>query len=117
SVLPGRLWSANNRHVGGEAMALLGDGGFRRAPRAAQIRDLLAPLQKATPRDLLAIQLNHDAIFLERWHKLMMQTLTPEVTAARKPRATLREFAEKWEGRASIDAVSYRLVREFRSWV
>jgi penicillin amidase len=46
-----------------------------------------------------------------------METLSPAVTANKKPRAALRSFAEKWEGRASIDAVSYRLVREFRAAV
>lgn len=117
SVNPGRLWSANNRHVGGEALAKLGDGAYRRAPRAAQIRDDLAPLEKATPRDLLAVQLDDRAVFLARWHTLMMETLSPAVTAQKKPRAALRSFAEKWEGRASIDAVSYRLVREFRTAV
>ena len=117
STLPGRIWSANHRHIGGEALARLGDGAFRRAPRAAQIRDGLAPIEAATPRDLLAVQLDDRALFLEPWHKLMMETMSPAMTAQRKPRAALRSFVEKWEGRASIDAVSYRLVREFRTQV
>jgi penicillin amidase len=117
TVQPGRLWSANNRHVGGEALAKLGDGGYARPARAAQIRDDLIPLERATPRDLLAVQLDDRAVFLTRWHALMMQTLTPELAATKKPRAALRSFAEKWEGRASIDAVSFRLVREFRTAV
>ena len=117
SSLAGRLWSGNNRPVGGASLAKLGDGAFRRAPRAAQIRDDLAPMEGAQPRDLLAVQLDNRALFLAPWHKLMMETLSPAVTAGRKPRAALRSFAEKWEGRASIEAVSYRLVREFRTAV
>jgi penicillin amidase len=117
SVQPGRLWSANNRHVGGDALAKLGDGAYRRAARAAQIRDDLASLEHAAPRDLLNVQLDNRALFLERWHRLMMETLTPAVTNGKKPRAALRAFAEKWEGRASVDAVSYRLVRDFRAAV
>jgi penicillin amidase len=111
------LWSANNRPLGGEALAKLGDGALRRAPRAAQIRDDLAPLERVTPRDLLAVQLDDRALFLARWHPLMMETLSPAVTAERKPRAALRTFAAKWEGRATVDAVSYRVVRMFRSAV
>ena len=117
STLPGRLWSGNNRHVGGDALAKLGDGAFRRGPRAAQIRDGLASLERATPRELLAVQLDNRALFLAPWHALMMETLSPAVTAERKPRAALRSFAEEWEGRASIETVSYRLVREFRTAV
>jgi penicillin amidase len=114
---PGRIWSANHRHVGSEALAKLGDGAYRRAPRAAQIRDGLAKLSRAAPRDLLALQLDDRALFLERWHGLLMETLTPDVVGQRKARAALRSFAEKWEGRATVDAVSYRLVREFRTAV
>ncbi len=114
SSLPGRIWSGNQRHAGGETLALLGDGAYRRAARAAQIRDDLAPLARATPRDLLAVQLDDRALFLKPWHELMMGALTPAATAGKKARATLRAAAEKWEGRASPEAVSYRLVREFR---
>ena len=117
SALPGRLWSGNQRHVGGEALAKVGDGAMHRAPRAAQIRDGLAPLAQATPKDLLAVQLDDRALFLQPWHALLLETLTPAALAQRKSRANLRAAAEKWEGRASIDAVSYRLVREFRAAV
>lgn len=117
STNPGRLWSANNRHVGGEALVKLGHGAYQRAPRAAQIRDDLAPLERATPKDLLAVQLDDRALFLAPWHTLLLATLTPEVAAQAKPRATLRSSAEKWEGRAGVEAVSYRIVREFRAAV
>lgn len=112
-VSEGRLWSANNRHLGGEALQLIGDGRYARPYRAARIRDTLTTLKAATPRDLLAIQLDIDATFLAPWHRLLMETLTPAVVE-KKARARLRQFAEKWEGRASVDAVSYRLVRDFR---
>jgi len=111
---PGRLWSANQRHVGAAGLAQLGDGAYRRSYRAAQIRDGIARLEQATPKDLLAVQLDDRALFLERWHALLMKTLTPAATADSKPRTALRSYAEKWEGRASVDAVSYWLVRDFR---
>jgi penicillin amidase len=114
TVAPGRIWSGNQRHVGGEALARLGDGGYNQAPRSAQIRDGLAALSRATPRDLLAVQLDDRALFLQSWHARLMETLTPALAATKDPRAALRRQAEKWEGRASVDAVSYRIVREFR---
>jgi len=110
----GRIWSANQRMVGGDALKLLGDGDYARPNRAAQIRDDLKPLEHANPRDLLSVQLDDRAFFLEPWHRLLLDTLSPEVTAQKEVRARLRGFVEKWEGRASIDAVSYPVVRRFR---
>ncbi|MFI5358135.1 MAG: penicillin acylase family protein, partial [Opitutales bacterium] len=111
----GRLWTANNRTVGGPALALLGDGGYAAPPRAAQIRDDLAGLEKAGPRDLLAIQLDDRAFFLERWQKLLLAVLTPEAVAQKKSRAELLRLVDGWDARASVDSTGYRLVRAFRS--
>ncbi len=110
----GQLWTANTRTLGGEAYALLGDGGYASAPRAAQIRDGLTALAHATPQDLLAIQLDDRALFLTRWQKLLLQVLTPEVVAQKKSRAELRQLVENWTPRAATDSVGYRLVRSFR---
>lgn len=112
-----RLWTANSRVVGGAALATLGDGGYDLGPRAHQVRDDLAALEHATPRDLLGVQLDDRAVFLARWQKLLLDTLTPDALARHPERAELRALVEKWEGRASIDSVSYRLVREFRRHV
>lgn len=113
-TLPGKLWSGNQRMVGGEGLTKLGDGAYARPARAAQLRELLAKIENATPKDLLAVQLDDRALFLERWHTLLMSTLTPAAMERKKSRAALRSFAEKWEGRATTEAISYRLVREFR---
>jgi penicillin amidase len=111
----GRLWTANNRVVGGAALALLGDGGYALPPRAAQIRDDLAGLEQAGPRDLLAIQLDDRAFFLDRWQKLLLTVLTPEAVTRNKSRTELRQLVEHWGACASIDSAGYRLVRAFRS--
>ncbi len=113
----GRLWSANQRQIGGPSFATLGDGGYGRPARAAQIRDALTPLERATPKDLLAIQLDDRALFLTPWQKLLVETLRSTATAEKKSRAELRTLVEKWEGRASLDSVSYRLVHDFREAV
>lgn len=110
----GRIWSANQRMIGGGALATLGDGGYARPNRAARIRDLLAHVEHATPRDLLTIQLDDRALFLTPWHRLLLDTLSPAATAGKPARAALRDYVQKWEGRASIDATSYPIVRRFR---
>ena len=113
----GQLWSGNQRMAGGEKLGLLGDGGYEQPMRAARIRDLLAPLEKATPRDLLAIQLDVHAPNLPRWQQLLLQVLKPETTARNKDRAKLRSAAESWDGLASPDSVGYRLIAAFRQHV
>ncbi len=113
----GRVWSANQRAVGGDGLAAIGDGGYVRGARAAQVRDDLASLEHAAPRDLLGVQLDDRALFLAAWQKLLVDTLAPTVVAQKNSRAELRALAEKWEGRASVDSVSYRLVRAFRTAV
>jgi penicillin amidase len=109
----GRLWTANQRMLGGDALSLLGDGAYDRPARAAQIRDGLAAMEKAVPKDLLALQLDDRAIFLGRWQKLLLEVLSPEAIKTKSSRGELREFAAKWEGRASVESISYGLVRNF----
>ncbi|AOS43953.1 Acyl-homoserine lactone acylase QuiP precursor [Lacunisphaera limnophila] len=114
----GFLWTANQRLVGGEAYAKLGDGGYFTGARGAQVRDglrqLVASGQPAQPADLLAIQLDDRALFLARWQKALLTVLTDEAVAARSARGDLREAVRAWDGRASVDSAAYRLVRLWR---
>src|SRR5690625_2495236 len=109
----GLLWTANNRIVGGEALALLGDGGYSLGARATQIHAGLQALNQATPEDLLAIQLDDRALFLARWRGLMLELLDEAALADQPRRAALRAQLEQWQGRAVPEAVGYRLVRAF----
>jgi penicillin amidase len=115
----GRIWTANARVVDGDLLAKIGDGGYMLGARARQIRDDLLALEKATPKDLLAIQLDDRAVFLARWRDLLLRELTPEAAVAGHPqRAELRRLVTAtWTGRASIDSVAYRAARTFRSQV
>jgi penicillin amidase len=110
----GRIWTANARTVDGDWLARMGDGGYALGARARQIRDDLLALEQVGERELLAIQLDDRALFLERWRELLLGALTPEATAASGPRAELRGHVERWGGRASVDSVGYRAVRAFR---
>ncbi len=86
-----------------------------RAP--ASIRDRLRALEAATPADMLAIQLDDSAFFLERWRALLVETLDREGgrSAGGDPRRReARRLLDDWTGRASIDSVAYRLVRGVR---
>ncbi|MCC6415394.1 MAG: penicillin acylase family protein [Opitutaceae bacterium] len=107
------LWTANNRLLGGDALARLGDGGYAAPGRAAQIRDRLAALNRTTPRDLLSIQLDERAPVLVWWHDLLVKTLASE----KSPNKQLRAALADWDGRARADSAGYLAVRLFRQEV
>ena len=112
----GRIWTANARVVDGDMLAKLGNGGYDLGARARQIRDRLLAVDKATPQDMLAIQLDDRAVFMAHWRELLLQTLTPEAVKADPRRAELRRLVEQtWTGRASVDSVAYRAARVFHS--
>jgi penicillin amidase len=114
----GRVWSANNRVVDASMLPLVGMRGYDMGARAKQIRDDLAGLERATMRDMLAIQLDDRALFLERWRGLLLGVLTDEALAADPRREELRRLLEAtWTGRASVDSVAYRLVRAWRGFL
>ena len=113
----GLLWTANQRLVGGEAYAKLGDSGYAAGPRGRQIHDDLRSLvagKKAAAIDLLAIQLDDRALFLDRWQKFFLATLTDAAVAEKHARGELRDAVRQWSGHASPDSAAYRLVRAWR---
>ena len=115
----GQFWTANNRVVGGDALAKLGDGGYDNAFRAGQIRDRLRALagRAATPADLLAVQLDDEARYLARWRELLLTTLNDRAVEGQQGLVQLREIVRGWNGHASVDAAGYRLLRQFRQLV
>lgn len=116
----GRLWSANARVVDGDAERVIGNdeavigAGYDLGARAGQIRDdLLALQQPARPLDMLGIQLDDRALFLERWRTLLMGILDEDALRNMPRRGELRRLVEHWDARADADSVGYRLVRAF----
>lgn len=111
----GRVWTANARVVDGDALALVGDGGYDLGARAGQIRDALFALDRATEADMLALQLDDRALFLERWRGLLADVL--DRAPAGDPFDAARDVLAGWEGRAAVHSASYRLVRAWRGTV
>ena len=106
-----RLWTANNRTMDEAGLKLAGDGGYALGARAKQIRDDLFARDRFTEKDLLAIQLDDRAVFLQRWWALLQKESEHDKTPAL---GALAKAARHWEGRASTDSVSYRIVRAWR---
>lgn len=107
-----RLWTANGRVVEGAWLELAGNGGYALGARATQIRDGLFASNRFTEKDLLNIQTDGRSLFLKRWWSLMNQRA--DGAAPGSALRQLRDADSSWEPSASIDSVSYRIVRAWR---
>jgi penicillin amidase len=110
----GRIWTANARVVDGEALEVIGDSGYDLGARARQIRDGLHARDTFEAVDMLEIQYDDRAVFLERWRDLILELLTNERVASDPELAEYRELVRNWIPRATPESVGYRLVRAFR---
>ncbi|MBT8077460.1 MAG: penicillin acylase family protein [Gammaproteobacteria bacterium] len=110
----GRIWTANARVIGAPDPGAIGDGGYALGARAAQIRDALFEREQFQVGDMLDIQLDDRALFLERWRRLILRTLGDRNLSGSPDRREFRRLVQAWIPRASVDSVGYRLVREFR---
>ncbi|HEX2135123.1 MAG TPA: penicillin acylase family protein [Microvirga sp.] len=108
-----RIWTANGRVIGGEALRKLGFGAYAHGARARQIRDGLLAKDRFTEEDLLAIQLDDRGLLLDRWQMLMLTALRARETDPKY--RSLATEVEGWGGRAVPASVGYRLVRTFRT--
>ncbi|MGI5308763.1 penicillin acylase family protein [Rheinheimera sp. WS51] len=108
-----RLWTANARTVGNDHYSKLGNGGYDLGARGQQIRNQLLAQDNFSEADLHAIQLDNKAIMLARWQQLLLHYLTPEFIAQHQ----LQQYKEQVKNnaeRASVDAIGYTLVKQFR---
>lgn len=109
----GRLWTANNRTLPSDEAALAGDAGADLGARASQIRDDLFAVPRAKERDMLSIQTDDRALWIESWRRLALSALDADALKDHPLRAEFRRSIETWNGRADADATGYRLVRAF----
>jgi penicillin amidase len=113
----GIIWTANARVVGGDMLKTIGHGGYDLGARAQQIRDGLLALENADESDMLALQLDDRAVFLTRWREYLLGLLDEKAVAEDHERLEFRDLVEStWTGHASVDSISYRLVRAFRTF-
>ncbi len=110
----GRLWTANTRVVDGELLEPIGDGGYDRGARGRQIRDGLEARDSFTPDDMLAIQTDDRALFLDRWQALLVRVLDDPRHAGDEDLMEYLDLTRDWLPAAVPESVGYRLVRGFR---
>jgi penicillin G amidase len=114
----GRLWTANQRVVGGRMLDAIGHGSYEIGSRARIIHDRLFAKTAFAARDLLGIQLDTGSDFLQRWRQLLLRTLTGTALEGHPQRAQYRSLVERdWSGHAAPESAGYRLTRAFRDGV
>lgn len=114
----GRIWTANARVVGGSMLQALGDGNWEVGSRARIIRDRLLASDQVTAADMLALQLDTRATFLERWRQLILDTLNEATVSGHPDRQAFRDVVDHgWTGQADPSSAAYRLTRQFRDIV
>lgn len=106
----GIVWSANNRTMGGNAFARLGDGGLSEDARAWQIKKGLMERADWREKDHLALQLDARAYYLDRWSELLLETL--QASDAPGLQAII-PMITNWGGEAVPDSADYRFVNDF----
>jgi len=107
----GFAWSANARVAGGDAFAAIGDGDYAPAARARQIRDRLQVIERATPADLLTIQLDDRADYLANWQPIAGAAFE------RAGETQAAQLVAAWSGHAKVDDAGFRLLSEFEDQV
>ena len=110
----GRIWTANARVADGDALRVIGDGGYDLGARAQQIRDALFAKDSFSPEDMLAIQYDDRALFLAPWRELLLELLDGNGARGDADLAEYRDLVAAWNPRAAPESVGYRLVRAFR---
>ncbi len=109
-----RLWTANARVGSWADQKVLGWNDMAFSARSQQIRDRLFEKDSFNEKDFLAIQLDNEAKFLNRWQRKLAELASTLEIGRAMPHFEYKRLINNWGGRASVDSVGYRLVREFR---
>lgn len=107
----GRIWTANARIVSGELLKKVGINNYALGPRQKQIRDGMYALETFNEQDFLDIQLDDKAMFLTRWHELLLNLVTKDTG---ENNADVVDVLRHWQGRASATSAGYLFVKRFR---
>jgi penicillin amidase len=95
-------------------LAIMGEGNYPLGARAKQIRDGLFAKETFSAAELMDIQLDNRAVFLDRWQKLALAALDDAALGKDPLLREARGFIADWGGKAAVDSVGYRLVKGFR---
>lgn len=102
----GCLWTANNRVLEDTSLGFDQLNGIR----AYQIRERLISSEKLSLADMKNLQLDDKAIFFDRWHALLLETLDLNNSRHKE----LYSLITEWDGHCSSSSRGYFWIRTFR---
>ena len=82
-------------------LTTIGDGGYDLGARARQIRDDLLALESPDEGDMLAVQLDDRALFLERWRSFLLDLLDEEAVGEENRNAGNSVISSRTTGRVT----------------
>lgn len=106
------VWTANNRVLGDKWAHLMNQEGYINGIRAHQIEKTLQTTKNATPRDMLAIQMDTQGRFLERWQGLLLSTIQSAKNSS--DLSELKDAVSSWDHHSSHNSPGYYWIRRFR---
>lgn len=109
-----RIWTANQRIVSLAEHQQLGSGGYANGARAKQIKERLFEQEQFVEADMLRIQTDADARFLQRWQQLLVNNVLTDDAVARLSLQSFKAAVSAWQRCACVDSVGYTAVRQFR---
>ncbi|GLP97406.1 penicillin acylase family protein [Paraferrimonas sedimenticola] len=107
-----RLWTANARMMGDGMFTQVGDGGYATGARGGQIAQRLQAQQQIDEAGMLAIALDDEALFLERWRDYLQILLQSQSSLTNQQHAIV-QLLDDWSGHAAKDDAAYTVVRQF----
>jgi len=111
----GVLFSANQRQADGVMLEQIGYGHPAFGARAKQIEQRLQQLpEKVTSQAMHAIQLDHEALFLQHWRDLLLPLLRAQNAGKY---AELADLLANDASHAAAASAGYRWLREYRQRV
>ncbi|WLD57216.1 penicillin acylase family protein [Salinispirillum sp. LH 10-3-1] len=109
-----RIWTGNSRMVSDQLLEKVGQAEYALGARQQQIRNRLLQQPIHTEQDFLDIQMDDQAVFLERWQAVLSSVLDDPTSAEM---AEMQAMVDDWSGHAAKDDVGYWLVKRFREKV
>jgi penicillin G amidase len=100
------LWTANNKVIGDPALGIE----YHNPIRAYQIRQRLLSTNEQTLEGMIALQLDDEALFYNRWRQLLLDSLNLNQTS----HLALKNLIESENLSCSCDSLSYNWIRSFR---
>lgn len=108
-----RLWTANDRIISNTDLPRFGNGGYALGARGLQIKQGLFAKEQFDEQAFYELQLDNKAIFLTKWHRLLLSVLQTQADTFQ----TDIEHLTQWQACACSDSIGYSLTRRFRSTV